>query len=245
VINPPEKWVLNPGRFPAIISPERFRQAQEKLADKVCNKSDKQLVDELRVFLRKHGRLSTKLICPANGLASYATYQKRFGPMKKVYDLVPYRQPFTFLAASEGKRSLKFRADVHNRFVAELNAANVSFAVSRSMFTLFRYGIFSLEVARCARTQKSKSLRWQIYSRKDAHRHPCLAVRMAPDNRSVLDCCLLPTVPHFKTRFSFSDAVIRRTAIIRPSTAEMVAFIVEQDKEWIESWAVRHRAEAL
>ena len=239
VAHPPEKWVLNPGRFPAIVSEERFGQVQQKLANRVSNRSNEQLISELRSFVQKHGRLSTKMMCPANGLASYVTYRKRFGRIKQIYDLIPYRQTLTFLAADEAKRSLKFRADVHNGFIDELNAANVSFAVSKAMFTLFRYGILGLEVARCTRTEWTKNLRWRIYSRKGSHKHACLAVRLSPDNRSVQDCCLLPTIPHFKTNFSLSDEVIRSIAIIRPSTVDMVRFIVEQGDGWLESWMLK------
>ena len=238
VYHPQAKWVLNPGRFPAIVSAERFRQVQRKLANKVSTRSNDQLLSELRSFLKRHGRLSTKLMCPANGLASYVTYQKRFGTTQQIYDRIPYRQPFTFLAANEAKRSLKLRADVHNRFIEELNAAKISFAVSRSIFTLFGYGTFGLEVARCVRTECRKHLRWHIFTRKNSHAHPCLALRLAPDNRSIQDCCLLPTVPDFKIDFSLSDEVIRSVAVIRPSTAEMLRFIVEQGEGWLESWAL-------
>ena len=178
-------------------------------------------------------------MCPANGLASYVTYQKRFGTTQQIYDRIPYRQPFTFLAANEAKRSLKLRADVHNNFIEELNAAKMSFAVSRSMFTLFGYGTFGLEVARCGRTACRKHLRWRIYTRSNSHKHPCLAVRLAPDNRLIQDYCLLPTVPHFKTNFSLSEDAIRSTAIIRPSIAEMLRFIVEQGECWLESWVLK------
>ena len=239
VRHPPEKWVVHPNRFPAIVSLERFQRVQQKLANKVSGRSNEQLISELRSFLRKHGRLSTKLICPANGLASYVTYQKRFGRTKQIYDLIPYRQTFVFLAAEEAKRSVKFRADVRNRFIEELNAATVSFAVSKALFTLFRYGIFSLEVARCARTQRTRELRWLIYSRKGSHEHACLAVRLSPDNQSVQDCCMLPTIPHFETNFSLSDEVIRSIAVVQPNTEAMVRFIVEQGDHWLERWVLK------
>ncbi len=99
-----------------IVSPEVFRQVQEKFANKVHNRSNKQLLDELRIFLHKHGRLSTKLMCPANGLASYMVYTKRFGSMKKVYDLVPYRIWSTDWFRNPGlqtKHLLKYLRELH------------------------------------------------------------------------------------------------------------------------------------
>ena len=239
VAHSPEKWVLNPKRFTAIVSEERFGQVQQKLANRVSNRSNAQLISELRSFVEKHGSLSTKMMCPANGLASHVTYRKRFGGTKQIYGLIPYRQTWTFLAVDEAKRSVQLRADVQSGFIDALNAANVSFAVSKAMFTLFRYGILGLEVARCTRTECTKELRWLIYSRKGSHKYACLAVRLSPDNRSVKDCCLLPTIPHFETNFSLSDEVIRSIAIVRPSTVDMVCFIVEQGDGWLESWMLK------
>lgn len=235
--NAPQQWVTNPDRFPAIISPEVFRQVQEKLADNVHGRSDTRLMQDLRTFLRKHGRLSTKLICPANGLASYMVYRKRFGSMRQVYDLVPYRLTRTFVPASEAKRSIKLRADIHNQFANELADAHLSFAVSGNLFTLFGYGMFSFEIGRCVRTEHARSLRWRVTSRRDGHKHPCLVVRLDPDNRLVHDCCLLGRIPQFKVRFSVSDDVVQSSAIIRPTTAEMVRFIAGVGESWFVNWA--------
>ena len=50
---------------------------------------------------------------------------------------------------------------------------------------------------------------------------------------------MLTSRPHFKTNFSLSEDAIRSTAIIRPSIAEMLRFIVEQDEGWLESWVLK------
>jgi len=237
VRNEAQNWVVTPGRFPAIISPEIFRQVQTKLADKVHDRTDKRLLEELRAFLREHGRLSTKLMCPANGLASYTVYMKRFGPMKKVYDLVPYRMVRTFVPVCEANRSLKIRADVFNTFVSELCDAKVSFAVSGHLFTLFDRGILSLEVGRCVRTESGRYVRWHITARPQSHNYPCIVVRLESDNRSIRDCCLLPRVPCFKWGFDISEDIVRSSTIIRANTAEMVEFIAAQDEHWLKRWS--------
>jgi hypothetical protein len=54
--------------------------------------------------------------------------------------------------------------------------------------------------------------------------------------RSIQDYCLLPTVPDFKVDFSLSDEVIRSVAIVCPSSAAMLRFIVEQGQGWLERW---------
>ena len=110
---------------------------------------------------------------------------------------------FTFLAANEAKRSLKLRADVHNGFIEELNAAMISFAVSRSIFTLFGYGIFSLGGGTLWKNPVPEATFDGGYIReKTAINTRALPYGWRPDNRSFQDCCLLPTVPHFETNFS-------------------------------------------
>lgn len=156
--------------------------------------------------------------------------------MKKVYDLVPYRLTRTFVPQCEAKRCIKLRADIHNRFIDELNQANVRFAMSGHLFTIFGQGMFSLEIGRCVTTEYTKSLRWSVHSRPEDHNCPCLVIRMEPDNATVRDCCLLPRVAQFKVRFSLSDEVLRRTAIIHNTSAEMVRFIAGREEHWLENW---------
>ena len=64
---------------------------------------------------------------------------------------------------------------------------------------------------------------------------------MEPDNKAIRDCCLLPTIPRFRWKFSVSEDVVQGSAIIRPTTAEMARFIAGQDEGWLENWVAAYR----
>jgi hypothetical protein len=53
-------------------------------------RSDKELLDILRKLLRKHGRLSRKIIDEEEGVPPTATYQRRFGGILPAYERIGY-----------------------------------------------------------------------------------------------------------------------------------------------------------
>jgi len=235
----PDKWVVNPARFPAIVPAEIYRRVQEKLANRVQNRSDKQLLDELRAYVHKHGSVSSKHMCPANGLASFVVYRKRFGSLKKVYDLIPYRLPRSFNYGNQTRRSVAFRAEIHNRFCSELIDTKLSFAVSGHEFTVFNRGVFTLEVGKCVWLPRRRSVRWRVYSRPNSDKYPCIVVRLNEGNETVRDCCLFPSIPRTKWLFTVTQQWVGRFAIVRPTRADMAGFIAAQEPHWLQSWAHR------
>jgi DNA invertase Pin-like site-specific DNA recombinase len=60
--NPPEMWIRRDNAFQAIVDPELFRQAEVVAASRLGFYSDEQLLEHLRQFLLKNGRLSERLI---------------------------------------------------------------------------------------------------------------------------------------------------------------------------------------
>ena len=73
-------------------------------------------------------------------------------------------------------------------------------------------------------------------SREVAQKCPCLAFRVAPDNRSVQDCL---------SAANDSPSSIRGEALIRPNASAMVAFIVRQNEHWIDKMVLAQRSEAM
>lgn len=235
--NPPQKWVVNPGRFPAIIPPEVFMQVQGKIAGKVQYKSNAQLLEEIRGYVRQHGYVSTKFMRPANRLASNMTYRKRFGSLRKLYELIPYKLTRNFDYQSESKYSIKLWAGIRQRLCSDLGEAGITFAVSDRLITFFEHGIMTVEMARFVLTQHARRPRWRVNSRPDTYKYPCLVLRLNPDHATLKDCCLFPKVPRVKVKFSISEERAQDAAMIWNSTAEMATFLAEQEPRWLERWA--------
>jgi len=92
------EWIVTPQSHEAIVDPETFAKAQEKLAASTIRKSDQQLLEELRRCWALKGRLSSQLIDEDPGTPAARTYSWRFGSLRRAYELIGYewrKHPYT------------------------------------------------------------------------------------------------------------------------------------------------------
>lgn len=73
---------------------DHLRRANDARIAAAQTRTDDQLLHGLRTLLAEHGRLSTKLILAAPGIAHTNTYIRRFGGMAEVYRLIDYKPDF-------------------------------------------------------------------------------------------------------------------------------------------------------
>lgn len=73
---------------------DHLRRANEARAAAAQTRTDEQLLEGLSKVLAEHGRLSTKLIQSAPGIAHTNTYIRRFGTMAEAYRLIGYKPDF-------------------------------------------------------------------------------------------------------------------------------------------------------
>jgi hypothetical protein len=55
---PRERWIVKEGAFKPIVDSETFAAAQRVLHDRTIYRSDEELLDRLRTFLKKKGTLT-------------------------------------------------------------------------------------------------------------------------------------------------------------------------------------------
>jgi DNA invertase Pin-like site-specific DNA recombinase len=87
---PKSEWTLRPGAFEPIVDPATFTEAQKVLGQHRCQRTDEDLLDDLRRLLASEGRLSFSVIKKAPGLMAPGTYSKRFGSLRNAYKLIGY-----------------------------------------------------------------------------------------------------------------------------------------------------------
>jgi DNA invertase Pin-like site-specific DNA recombinase len=94
VLKPRSEWVVIPGAFAALVKPEIYAKAQRIIARTAKalprNRSDQELLDDLREILRKNGRITTDLINESSKTPSAQTYNTRFGRLSCAYKLAGY-----------------------------------------------------------------------------------------------------------------------------------------------------------
>ncbi len=95
VKKPTSEWVVTPGSHEAIVDTGTFMAAQRVLCERTINKSDTDLLESLRSRLALEGRLTLALIQNSD-LPSPSTYRRRFGSLRRAYELIGYGQTKDF-----------------------------------------------------------------------------------------------------------------------------------------------------
>ena len=79
VVNPPDQWIRAEGVFEGIVETEIYLRAREMILARSQKLTDEEMLEQLRVLLKQHGRISGILIDEAEGLPSSTAFRHRFG----------------------------------------------------------------------------------------------------------------------------------------------------------------------
>jgi DNA invertase Pin-like site-specific DNA recombinase len=90
-ILPKSEWIVVPDAFEAIVDHATYQKSQAIRDAWVWNRSDADLLDQLRVVLRQVGKLSSKILAGRRDAPSDKTCRSRFGSLTKAYELIGYR----------------------------------------------------------------------------------------------------------------------------------------------------------
>ncbi len=108
---PPAQWVIRQSTFPAVVSWMKFQRVQE-IIDNPCTYSDQQMLDDLRRLLSENGRLCERIINEAPGVASATQYGRRFGSVRRAYQLIGYEPVIELTSAEHRSHSITLRNEV-------------------------------------------------------------------------------------------------------------------------------------
>jgi len=193
---PKSEWLLVPGAFEAIVDPDTFVTAQRILDGRTYNKSDEQILSELRTLLIMKGRLTHGLIKQCPSMPAPSTFIHRFGSLKRAYDLVGYNRPEQFGNIDMRKRTLALRERLLKSIV-ELFPTTVVIAKRnnkwRDKLRLLNGQTISVAIARAIRVWKS-AVRWQVDPHPYERRFVTLLARLDQDNSAFMDFHVVPRV---------------------------------------------------
>jgi DNA invertase Pin-like site-specific DNA recombinase len=123
VQNPPEMWVRKDNAFEAIVDPELYKKAEEEAEARSRFQTDEQLLEHLRQLLRKHGKVSERLIRASLGMPCTHVFTARFGGLAEAYKRVGF-QPRRNLAYVDRDRAL---TPIRREFVTRVVRTLTSF----------------------------------------------------------------------------------------------------------------------
>jgi DNA invertase Pin-like site-specific DNA recombinase len=167
VAKPKDTWLVKENAFARLIDQRTFARAQLLLERRARNLvPDAELLRCLRKILSRQGRISRNQLGKKNGAYSNCTYHRRFGSLRRAYDLVGFKySPVIFDRRASGAVTEQIRdallRNIVGLFPAELTPFRLPTALRRS--NLILDGKFKLYVwlARSYQT-KSGRLTWRL-----------------------------------------------------------------------------------
>lgn len=204
---PKSEWVLAPGAFTPIIDEETFSETQKILQGRTFNRSDEELLDNLRTLFATEGRLSLRIIKNSTATPSPSTYRLRFGSLRRAYELIGYGRPDQFGPIDLRRRTQALRDELMAR-LAETHPDRVSIIRRggrwRSRLLINSGLMVSVLIARSIHPWK-QSIRWQVDPVRHERKFITLLARLDAANRSFLDFYVIPGMDR-RNRFHLSLA---------------------------------------
>lgn len=195
VRNTPDMWIRRDGAFEPVVPTEWFQRAQEAIISRARRWDDDAMLTLLRNLYEKSGALSGLLIDEQEAMPSSFAYRNRFGGLLRAYSLVGFcpQRDYRYLEINKALRAMM--PDIITDIVTGLESTHA--AASRDNRTdLLRINdefTISIVIARCVQLI-SGTFRWRL--RFDTSLAPdiTIVVRMAADQRTILDYYLFPRI---------------------------------------------------
>jgi DNA invertase Pin-like site-specific DNA recombinase len=208
---PKSEWILVPGAFEPIVDPATFAEAQRVMGQHWCERTDDELLDDLRRLLAAEGRLSFHLINNSPDLMVPGTYSARFGSLRNAYKLVGYKYPAKLGGADTRLRTIALReklvSDIAAMFPKDVSIVRPGLHC-RSLLRVFGRITVSILIVRSALVYKS-TRRWLVEPARQECKFITLLARLDETNRAVKDFHVFPKIDCCKP-FQLREAWMKR-----------------------------------
>jgi DNA invertase Pin-like site-specific DNA recombinase len=195
VRNSPEMWVRADGVFEALVEPRYFYTAQGVIRERNRKFSDDEMLSRLRALHSREGWLSGILIDETDDMPSSAAYVYRFGGLSEAYRLIGYDPGRDLSYIADNRHIRHMYPDVVASVVARIEQLHgtVSQDQETDLLTINGEVTASLVICRCTQTVGGQN-RWKIQFDAGLRPDITIAVRLAANNRDVLDYFLIPAL---------------------------------------------------
>lgn len=195
VVNPESEWIRKEGAFEAIVDPSVFYIAKGIINARARRFSNDELLQKLRDLQAKKGYLSALIINESPDMPSSSIYSSRFGSLVRAYQLIGYdpERDYSFIEINRFLREL--HKNIFEETIGKIQeiGGDVKIDAENDLLNVNDYFTTSIVICRCKQLPNA-GFRWKV--RFDTSLFPdiTIAVRMAADNKNVLDYYLLPAL---------------------------------------------------
>src|SRR5579862_15345 len=202
---PEADWVLAPGAFVPLVDETTFRAAQLLLLGRTINRSNEELLAALHSLLGRHGRLNARLIREAPEMPSPSTYRKRFGSIRRAYQLIGYGRPEDFGSVDGRSRTQALREQLIDKLHAMFpTKVSILRRGGRWRSRLrFKSGLIVTVLLSPSLSDEGGRPRWQISPVAHERRNVTLVVLLNVSNNAFNEMYVFPRMDR-KRRFRIS-----------------------------------------
>lgn len=194
-INPEEEWIRKDGAFEAIVDPCKFYIAKGIINARSRRFSNDELLQKLKDLHSKKGYLSALIINESSEIPSSSIYSSRFGSLVRAYQLIGYNpeRDYSFIEINRYLR--EFHKNIFSNTIKKIEeiGGEIILDGENDLLNINNYFTASIVICRYQQMQSGLS-RWKV--RFDTSLCPdiTIAVRMASDNKHIMDYYLLPSI---------------------------------------------------
>ncbi len=195
VQNPPDRWIRAEGAFDGIVEPALFFSAQGIILERCRKFTNEEMLEKLKVVLKKHGRISGILIDECDDLPSSTVFRHRFGSLVAAYKLIGYSPQIDYGFIEVNRRLREQHPLIVAEVVSKIEALGGSVTRHEQTDLLVINSEFrtSLVLSRHQTTMRGSS-RWVIRLDDSLRPDVTVAVRMDAKNEGIQDYYILPAI---------------------------------------------------
>ncbi|VTU46059.1 hypothetical protein SRS16P2_00463 (plasmid) [Variovorax sp. SRS16] len=228
--NPPEKWTRFEGAFVPIVSRDLFEAAARVRSFNVKAYTDAELLEALRVALKREGKLTVEIIERDPDLPAASTIRAHFGGVTGAYQRLGFAIGSRYRFYDIERALAAVRKQTQESLMQALEARSIECSVTAPNLIAFA-DRFAIEVRVC-RHREPISYRcsgWRMAHEPASGSSHVLAIRMARGNQAIQDFLFLRRAeiqgvpPFLKASCDDQTAQFRYTDV--PAVATAIADI--------------------
>lgn len=185
---PPDQWAVKPGAFAPIIDPHTFDRVQRLLRKREERATTEELLKSLKQLLKRHGKLTQKLIAKAPNLPGLSTYYYHLGTFRGIYKLLGYRPPKSAFVRTESKMvTLRLRSELVSRIAVMFGHGVTVFHLPRRMRSILKFDdSVCVSVILCPSDRTPNGhLRWRLNPAPEEQKFVTLLGLLNPKNDGI------------------------------------------------------------
>jgi len=208
---PESEWAVTPGAFEGLITPDTFAEVQKILGTCTRNRTNEELLNQLKALYTKEGKISMRLIQKIPGVASNSTYRARFGSMSQAFELAGVAGPGGYSRKGRLEEIRNIRA-MRRKLMQDIVSSSMgSISIEdrgprfRPRLRMGNGRLVSVVVARCCKGYRDAH-RWLFKCAPSDTGLITVIARLNPNNDAFLDVFVTPPTPAVMSlRLSLKD----------------------------------------